>query len=255
MHTPVLTKEAVEILLQEVASGELTPADAIERFAVKPYVDLGHTKLDTLREVRSGIPEVVYGRGKSVEQLIDIVRASLETQTRVLVTRLTAQQMDALCAAEPRLTRNDPSGTAVCYGAAQKPIGSVGVITAGTSDSARAEEVLVCARFLGLDAQGISDIGVAGISRLLSMLPELRSFDVLIVLAGMEGALPGVIAGLVEAPVIAVPTSVGYGVGFGGLAALLSMLASCSPGVTVVNIDNGLGAAVAAAKMLRHLRR
>lgn len=216
-----------------------------------------HTEPDLSREARTGIEEVVFGGAKSVDQLIEIVRFQLSSLGKVLCTRLSDSHLDALRRAFPDLVLLPAAGVAHSPYAPLdgSGLGCVGVVSAGTSDTRTAEEAAVVARYFGCEVTRVNDVGVAGIERLMRRLPELRALDALIVVAGMEGALPGVVAGLVPVPVIAVPTSVGYGASFQGVTALLSMLVSCSPGMSVVNIDNGFGAAVAAVRWLRHLRR
>ncbi len=222
---------------------------------------LEHSELDFGREARTGMEEVVFGGSKSVPEVLEIVNAHLTHLGKVLCTRLTEEHLHALAASHPHLICYPRSGIVHSpifeSGAADsaKPLGEVAVVSAGTSDGAVAEEAAVVAKYLGCSVTRVNDVGVAGIERLLDRIPQLNEMDVLIVVAGMEGALPGVVAGLTGPPVIAVPTSVGYGATFQGMTAFLSMLVSCSPGMSVVNIDNGFGAAVVAARWLRHLRR
>lgn len=218
---------------------------------------LSHTVPDFAREERTGIEEVVFGGQKSTEQLCEIVSRHLETLGKVLCTRLNEEHCEVLSLRFPSLTVSRSSGVALTPPPALEGIGlgRVAVVSAGTSDHRVAEEAELVARYLGCHVQRFNDIGVAGIHRLMARLPELKQQDAIIAVAGMEGALPGVVSGLLPVPVIAVPTSVGYGASFQGLAALLGMLVSCSPGMSVVNIDNGFGAAVVAARWLRHLRR
>ena len=246
--------ELLEIL-QQVRDGDLDTARAVDVLSGVRIDDIGHSKFDGQRELRSGVPEVIYAEGKQTVHLLELIRTALDGSGRVLVTRLLDSQVAAVRDFFSELTLFEPSRLAVAFGVRPELDGTVAVVTAGTSDAALAEEVTVCGQFLGVSTRLIADVGVAALPRLLEVLPELRSADVVVVVAGMEGALPSVVSGLVEAPVIAVPTSVGYGASFRGIAALLGMLVSCSPGITVVNIDNGFGAALAAVKMIKHLQR
>jgi NCAIR mutase (PurE)-related protein len=217
-------------------------------------VDLGHSLPDTSRAERCGRPEVVFCPGKTPEQIAGLMRLLAEKHGAALATRATPEQAATLLAEEPG-ARHDPLSRLLTLGqhpASAKPW-QAGVLSAGTADQSVAAEAAGTLRFYGWPVTEIRDIGVAGLHRLLARLPEIRSCDVLIVVAGMEGALPTAVGGLVQRPLIAVPTSVGYGAGFGGLAPLLTMLNSCASGVTVVNIDNGFGAACAADAILRLL--
>lgn len=239
-------------LLDAVARGEVTPAEAAGRLAVLPLADLEFARVDTHRELRTGLAEVIYCPGKTREQIRGIAAEMLQhAGGAVLATRATPDDFEAVrdLAEDPRY---DALGRiAVLRRAEGAPLGTVAVVTAGTSDLPVAQEAVVTAEALGMKVARIADVGVAGIHRTLGVQHELRAADILIVVAGMEGALPSVIAGLVPSPVVAVPTSVGYGASFGGLAALLAMLNSCAPGIAVVNIDNGFGAAALAARILR----
>ncbi|MEZ6014671.1 MAG: nickel pincer cofactor biosynthesis protein LarB [Planctomycetota bacterium] len=237
-------------LLGAVRDGRAGLEDAVERLAGWPALDLGHSRLDLARHARCGAPEVVYGAGKSPRELVDNVGALAGYHGRALATRVSDEAAAALLREVPGATHH-ARARCVSVGAPPPGVGDVLVVSAGTSDGPVAEEALLVARFHGAHAETISDVGVAGIHRLLDVVERLRAADVLIVVAGMEGALPSVIGGLVDRPVIAVPTSVGYGASLGGVAALLAMLNSCAAGVTVVNIDNGFGAGVAAARIVR----
>jgi NCAIR mutase (PurE)-related protein len=228
-------------LLDRVASGAVAPADALDRFATAPYDDLVHSFVDTHRALRTGDPEVVYAAGKSVQQVLDNVAALRAHAGRVLVTRCSDEVAAAL----------GGTGRTVLVGEAPAPRGCVAVLAAGTSDGPVAEEAAITARAFGARVERVDDVGVAGLHRLIAARPVLDRADVVVVVAGMEGALPSVVGGLVGTPLVAVPTSIGYGASFGGLAALLAMLNSCAPGVTVVNIDNGFGAGVFAARVAR----
>ena len=242
-------------LLEQVAAGKVDPGEAASRLASLGTADLGHTRVDHHRVVRRGMPEVVFGEGKTPEQVLAIVGHLVERGNGpVLVTRLAPATGEALAERHPA-GRWDPVSRTFLWrpGRARLRRGLL-VVSAGTSDQPVAEEVVVSAEALGLAAERLYDVGIAGLHRLLGELPRLRRARVIVVVAGMEGALPSVVAGLVSVPVIGVPTSVGYGASFGGIAALLGMLNSCAGGLTVVNIDNGYGAACAARAIL-DLRR
>jgi NCAIR mutase (PurE)-related protein len=234
-------------LLAHVASGELTEAEAFERIKRLPFEDLGFAKVDHHRAVRAGLPEVIFAPGKTAEQIIAIACRLRDAGQSVLITRL-EEAAAAVCEAVPELTHAPHARLAYLRVdvAAARVRGTIVVAAAGTADLPVAEEAALTAELLGHPVERVYDVGVAGIHRLFAHHERLRSASVLIVVAGMEGALPSVVGGLVDKPLIAVPTSIGYGASFGGLAALLAMLNSCAAGVTVVNIDNGFGAAVAA---------
>jgi hypothetical protein len=240
-------------LLEQVAKGELSADAALEECRSLPFEDLGFAKIDHHRPLRSGLPEIVFGEGKSAEHLIEIAKRLRGAGHGVLITRLAADKAAAVVEAVPDLAYLPQARAAVLPAPEAEPIGRgvILVLAAGTSDLPVAEEAAVTAEFLGNRVERVYDVGVAGIHRLFAHVAQLRSASVLIVVAGMEGALPSVVAGLVDKPVIAVPTSVGYGASFGGLAALLAMLNSCAAGVTVVNIDNGFGAGAAASLINR----
>ncbi|HVS17106.1 MAG TPA: nickel pincer cofactor biosynthesis protein LarB [Planctomycetota bacterium] len=239
-------------ICEELANGDLGVEEGLARFRAGSTQDLGHTVLDTQRELRCGHPEVVFGQGKRPEEVVEIARALLERHDRLLVTRLGDEGAKALCAAEPRVRWHPRSRCATVAPADAPPgVGRVLVLSAGTSDAAVAEEAAITARMHGAHVEELRDVGVAGLHRLLAHAESLHTANALVVVAGMEGALPSVVGGLVDRPVIAVPTSVGYGASLGGLAALLAMLNSCAAGVTVVNIDNGFGAGCAAARINR----
>lgn len=247
-----MTPAQLESLLAEVAAGRVAPQAALDRLRHLPFEDLDFARIDHHRALRQGHPEVVFCAGKTVEQVVAICDRLAEVNGAFLGTRATDAMAAALGARHPRLQWN-PLGRTVYLppeGTVSRT-GTVLVISAGTSDLPVAEEAAVTAEAFGHHVARLADVGVAGLHRLLSASDRLHQADVLIVAAGMEGALPSVVGGLVKAPVIAVPTSVGYGASFGGLAALLAMLNSCASGVTVVNIDNGFGAAAAASRILR----
>ena len=241
-------------MLESVRDGRLAVEDGVRRLALGSVEDLGHTRLDTQRELRCGFPEVVYGESKTSGELVEIATALVERHGRVLLTRVSAEGAGALCA-EVAGAEHHEAARAVTVGlpAEDEGEGLVLVVSAGTSDRSVADEALLTARMLGARARLLVDVGVAGIHRLLEHTELMRAARVLVVVAGMEGALPSVVGGLVDRPLIAVPTSVGYGASFGGVAALLGMLNSCAAGVSVVNIDNGFGAGYSAAMINRNL--
>ena len=223
--------------------GGLNIDDAMGRLRTLPYEDLGFAKVDHHRELRTGFPEVVYAPGKTNEQLTEIARRLAASSSRVLITRATPEAFEAVRQAVPEARYNEQARAIV---AGPEPAGppqpGVLVVAAGTSDLPVAEEAALTAEVMGNAVERLWDVGVAGVHRLLERLPLLHEARVVVAVAGMEGALPSLVGGLVSAPVIAVPTSVGYGASFHGLAALLAMLNACSPGIAVVNIDNGFGA-------------
>jgi pyridinium-3,5-biscarboxylic acid mononucleotide synthase len=230
-------------LLKEVASGAVSEEDAFELLKDMPFEDLTHTKLDHHRELRKGIQEVIFGEGKSIEQICDVIRAMSRKQVDVLVTRVRAEVGATLSATFPE---GIYAKAADCFYIKKeteiKGKGTILIVSAGTSDSRPAEEAYITSTFFGNETERLYDVGVAGIHRLFQNMDLLKKARVIIVTAGMEGALPSIVAGLVGVPVIAVPSSTGYGASFGGLAALLTMLNSCST-VATFNIDNGFGAA------------
>ena len=248
-----MSPERVLSLLERVRSGALKPEAALRELETLPFADLGYAKVDHHRALRQGLPEVIFGQGKTPEQIVGIARRLLEADQNVLVTRLAPEAAPIVLSAVPELSHNQLARTALALKnpPARVPGPPVAVVTAGTSDSGVAEEALETLRAAGVPAERVFDVGVAGLHRLLDRLETLRQARALIVVAGMEGALPSVVGGLVATPVIAVPTSQGYGVAFEGLTALFGMLTSCASGLTVVNIDNGFGAAMAVIRMLR----
>lgn len=230
-------------VLESVQNGELPVEEAVEQLRRGLYDDIGHSRVDHDRLERNGAAEVVFGQGKSVEQLTDIIHSLQNRSQNVLVTRVSREKADALLPAFPDAVYTDSARTFVLRKApAGKTESFICVVCAGTSDFPVAEEARVTAEFYGNTVHCVYDAGVAGLHRLIADLELLRKARVIVTVAGMEGALPSVVAGLVKAPVIAVPTSVGYGASFGGVAALLAMLNSCASGLSVVNIDNGFGA-------------
>ena len=250
-----MDKTEMTTLLQAVADGTLSPEDAPLRLKMQPIQEIGeYAKVDMHRGIRQGVPEVIYGAGKTKEHIFGIAKAMLENgQKTVLITRLTQEAADYLTA-EALPLKYDPLSRTGIVGGLPKPTGKgrVVVATGGTSDLPVAEEAAVTAEVLGNEVVRLYDVGVSGIHRLLSHMDAIMSARVIVAVAGMEGALPSVIGGLADCPVIAVPTSVGYGASLGGIAALLSMLNSCASGVSVVNIDNGFGAGYMAS-MINHL--
>ena len=238
-------------ILEKVASGEMTPEEAELQLKMKPFVDLGFAKPDLHRGIRQGVPEVIFGEGKTAEQIDKITTALLEGgQKTVLITRLSEEKAAELNV-DIKYYKKARIGAA---GIIPEPDakGTIVVATGGTSDLPVAEEAAVTAELLGNKVTRVYDVGVSGLHRLLSHKEELMAASVVIAVAGMEGALASVIGGLVDCPVIAVPTSVGYGASFEGITALLAMLNSCASGVTVVNIDNGFGAGYSAG-MINHI--
>jgi pyridinium-3,5-biscarboxylic acid mononucleotide synthase len=239
-------------LLADVERGTLSPQDAASRLTNLPYEDIGHARIDHHRALRIGLPEVIYAQNKTPGQTAEIFARMAANGTDVLATRADAATAEAVLALTPAAVHL-PQARAIALRQtpSAEPKGHIAVLSAGTSDQQVAEEAAVTAELFGAAVTRVYDVGVAGIHRLLSQRDVLTSADVVIVCAGMEGALPSVVGGLVGVPVIAVPTSVGYGASFNGAAALLGMLNSCSPNVTVVNIDNGFGAAYTAVLIAR----
>lgn len=238
-----MTSEEIIRILKGVHEGKITPGDALVKLRELPFTDLGHTKLDNHREIRTGYPEVVFCEGKTPEQVAEIIRIMDGKDSNILATRATMDTYDAVKLAVPAAEYNKPART-ITIRKKKVPLSKsyISVVTAGTSDIPVAEEAAVTADIFNNRVERIFDVGVAGIHRLYSKLDVIRKARVVVVAAGMEGALPSIVGGLVDKPVIAVPTSVGYGASFHGLAALLGMLTSCASGVSVVNIDNGFGA-------------
>ena len=249
-HRPrVTTAEAIR-LLEKFRAGGVSRDQVLHAFQAAPVADIGFAQVDTHRALRKGFPEVIFGAGKTPAQVVGIAAKLIAQEQRVLVTRITPEHARAL---RKRFKHTVHHELARCVTIENKPLpkrpGSIAVICAGTSDLPVAEEAAVAAEIMGNRVERIADAGVAGLHRILSRLETIQRANVLVVVAGMEGALPSVVAGLVSKPVIAVPTSVGYGASFGGVAALLGMLNSCGSGVTVVNIDNGFGGGYAASQI------
>jgi hypothetical protein len=247
-----MDESRLKTLLEQVRAGEMTPDAALDRLKSLPFEDLGFAKVDHHRAVRVGVPEVIFGPGKNAGHFVEIFSRLAARGNNVLATRVTAEQVVATVEQFPAAEHNPLARTLVLR---QKEEmlgkGTIGIISAGTSDIPVAEEAAVTAAVMGNRVTRLFDVGVAGLHRLLSHSDELRQARVLVVCAGMEGALPSVVGGLVAVPVIAVPTSVGYGAAFQGIAALLGMINSCASNVSVVNIDNGFGAAYVASLINR----
>jgi pyridinium-3,5-biscarboxylic acid mononucleotide synthase len=245
----VTTTEAIQ-LLNRFRAGEISRDKVLQAFQAPPVADLGFAQVDTHRALRKGFPEVIFGAGKTPPQVLAIAARLLRTEQRVLITRASADHAAVLRKKFPKAVFHQP---ARCVTIEKQPLpkrpGTIAVVCAGTSDLPVAEEAAVTAEIMGNRVERVADVGVAGVHRLFGRLGTLHAANVVIVVAGMEGALPSVVAGLVARPLIAVPTSIGYGAHFGGLAALLGMLNSCGSGVTVVNIDNGFGAGYAASQI------
>jgi hypothetical protein len=245
----VTTAEAIQ-LLKQFRAGSVDRDKVLQAFQAAPVADLGFAQVDTHRALRRGFPEVIFGAGKTPAQVVRIAGKLLEHEQRVLVTRVTQEHARTMKRKFRDAVHHE---VARCLTIDRRPLrkrpGTIAVVCAGTSDLPVAEEAAVTAEIMGNRTERISDVGVAGVHRLLGRLESIQRANVVIVVAGMEGALPSVVAGLVSRPVIAVPTSIGYGASFGGFAALLGMLNSCASGMTVVNIDNGFGAGYAASQI------
>jgi NCAIR mutase (PurE)-related protein len=238
-------------LLADVAAGTASVDDAARKLARLPFEEMGFAKLDHHRHIRRGFPEVVFGEGKSIAQIVALVGRLLAADSPVMVTRIDPDRAQAVLTAYPELDYHEAARILYKGAVAENGRGTVAVVTAGTSDIPVAEEAALTARLLGNRVEKVFDVGVAGLHRLAAAADAFSRASVVIVVAGMEGALASVIGGLVDVPVIGVPTSVGYGASFGGVAALLAMLNSCAGGVSVVNIDNGFGAAMVATLINR----
>jgi NCAIR mutase (PurE)-related protein len=247
-----MTEEKIRQILSDFKSGSLPESEALEQLRTLPFEDLGFANVDHHRSLRQGFPEVIFGAGKSSEQVAKIVQSMIRNQHNILVTRATEEQFCGVREVVPEAVFNAVARTIVVRkDDTIRGKGSVMVVSAGTSDIPVAQEAVVTLGVMGNLVDSLFDVGVAGIHRLLERRSRLREAKVIIAVAGMEGALPSVVGGLVSVPVIAVPTSIGYGANFGGIAALLGMLNSCASNVTVVNIDNGFGAAVVASLINR----
>lgn len=246
---PVTTTEANQ-LLDRFRTGQASREEVLHAFQAAPVADLGFAQVDTHRALRRGFPEVIFGAGKTPEQIVRIAQEILQHEKRVLITRVTDRHATSF---REHFADGIYHEAARCLSVDREPLpkrpGYIAIVCAGTSDLPVAEEAAVTADIMGNSVMRVADVGVAGVHRLFGRLETLQKANVIIVVAGMEGALPSVVAGLVAGPVIAVPTSVGYGASFAGLAALLGMLNSCASGMTVVNIDNGFGAGYAASQI------
>ncbi|MBU0677385.1 MAG: nickel pincer cofactor biosynthesis protein LarB [Verrucomicrobia bacterium] len=242
-------------LLSKVASGELSPEDASAEIRDHGIADLGFARVDLHRKKRCGMPETIFCEGKTPRQVADIVTALKEAGQHILATRASKQHFDAVVSLHPEAVFHESArAITLDVGPLSEPVGSIAVVSAGTSDQPVAEEAALVAERMGAKVERIYDVGVAGIHRLVHHLDTLKKSSAVVVVAGMEGALPSVIGGLIDKPVIAVPTSIGYGMNLQGVSALLAMLNSCVPGITVVNVDNGFGAGVAAAMINRNAK-
>ncbi|MGZ4973884.1 MAG: nickel pincer cofactor biosynthesis protein LarB [Limisphaerales bacterium] len=245
-----MTANEAKHLLEKFRDGKVTLANTLQAFQAAPFKDIDFAKVDTHRGLRSGFPEVIFGLGKTTVQVVRIAEQLNRREKRFLITRVTPETGRAV---KRRIKNAVFHETARCVTVEKTPVtkrpGKVAILCAGTSDLPVAEEAAVTAGIMGNTVDRIYDVGVAGVHRLFGRIDDVQSANVVIVVAGMEGALPSVVAGLVSRPVIAVPTSVGYGASFGGMTALLAMLNSCGSGVTVVNIDNGFGAGYAASQI------
>lgn len=242
-----MNENAIRKLLENVASGTLSPDVALETMRHLPFEDMGFAKIDHHRGLRCGAPEVIFCQGKSPEQVARIAERIVESGVNLLATRASAEHYAAVSSVLPHADYNELGRCITVDQEGREPAGSVLVVTAGTSDLPVAEEAVVTARILGASTKLLADVGVAGLHRLIAHGSVLDEANVVVAVAGMEGALASVLGGLVSKPVIAVPTSIGYGASFGGIAPLLSMLNSCASGVAVVNIDNGFGGGYMAA--------
>ncbi|MGN0335698.1 MAG: nickel pincer cofactor biosynthesis protein LarB [Lachnospiraceae bacterium] len=246
-------KTEIKTILEAVRAGEMTVDDAVLALKKEPFEDIGYAKIDLHRSIRQGMPEVIYGAGKTAEQMIGIAeKMKLNGQNTILITRLSPEAAKKIGTVHEMDYHEEAKVGIIGQIPCPSGIGKIVVATGGTSDIPVAEEAALTAEVHGNEVVRLYDVGVAGLHRLLSHLDEIMSASVIIVIAGMEGALASVIGGLADCPVIAVPTSVGYGASFGGLSALLSMLNSCASGVSVVNIDNGFGAGYLAS-MINHM--
>ena len=238
-----INQEWLVRILEKVKSGGMSITQAMQELSILPYEELDFAKIDHHRGIRIGFPEVILGTGKTTEQIVTIASHLSASSTKLLITHVNRETYDAVKAAINDASYNPIARAIVVNRQQNVPLRKgITIVTGGTSDIPVAEEAVVTAELMGNKVEKIFDVGVAGLHRLLDKIPKLRQAKVLVVVAGMEGALPSVIGGLVSAPIIAVPTSIGYGANFNGLAALLTMLNSCAPGIAVVNIDNGFGA-------------
>jgi pyridinium-3,5-biscarboxylic acid mononucleotide synthase len=248
-----MNRTDVKSLLLGVKQGDIPIDDALERLKSLPVLDLGFAMVDTHRALRQGFPEVIMGQGKDAQDIVKIIHSLASPTQNILITRVDEEKAKLISNEIPAIQYHSRARALVLQNAEIEILGrgTIMVVSAGTSDIPVAEEAALVCELMGNKTERLWDVGVAGIHRLMNHIERLRSANVLIVAAGMEGALPSVIGGIVERPVVAVPTSVGYGAGFGGLSALLGMLNSCAAGICVVNIDNGFGAGYAASLINR----
>jgi len=245
-------KERILEILKQLEKGEISLEEAYNHLKHLPYYDIGHSKIDFHRRLRKGLPEIIYGEFKDPEKIAEIVKVMLEKGEQVIITRINKSKYEKIKEKVPSLLYNEKARIAYDQIPTEKK-GLVAVISAGSSDEAIAEEAAFTCELLGVEVIKIFDAGIAGPHRFAAHLDQLEKADVIIAVAGMEGALPSILAALVSTPIIAVPTSVGYGTVLGGIAPLLTMLNSCSSGIAVVNIDNGVGAAVTAVSICRRI--
>ncbi len=248
-----MDRDSLKKLLDDVAGGSTDVEEAVERLSKLPFEDTGYARIDHHRELRRGFPEVIFCQGKTPEQIAGISTRIIAHGSDLLATRCSPEQFEAVSGTVKGAVYHEDARLFAVKQSEQEEKGYVAIVAGGTSDSPVSEEAALTAHYLGCRVERFYDVGVAGIHRLFSSWEEIKEADVIVVVAGMEGALASVVAGMADAPVIAVPTSIGYGASFGGLAALLAMLNSCAGGVTVVNIDNGFGAAYAAAVICRKI--
>ncbi len=248
--------DEVKVLLRGIEAGTTTVDEALRALSALPIEDIDVARLDTHRELRQGMPEAIFAERKTPDQVIQIARVLLAKNAGpVLATRVEPQMAERLKAEFPLARHHEDARLVVFRAEAESRLGRIGVVSAGTSDRYVSEEAAITAEAAGAEVDRINDVGVAGLHRLLAAQDHLHAAEVLIVVAGMEGALASLVGGITASPVVAVPTSVGYGASFEGLAALLAMLNSCAAGVAVMNIDNGFGAAMFALRMLRTMHR
>lgn len=248
-----MNRESIRKLLEQVKSGELGVDSALDSLRLLPYEDIGFARVDHHRDLRQGLPEVIFAMGKTTAQVIAIAERIVATGSNLLITRVHREMADAVLSVLPEAVYHELARAVTVRRGDPQPAtrGKIGVVAAGTADLPVAEEAVVTAEIAGNEVERFYDVGVAGLHRLLSVVGRLQQMRVLVCAAGMEAALPSVVGGLVSVPVIAVPTSIGYGAHFSGLASLLGMLNSCSSNVTVVNIDNGFGAGFVASLINR----
>ena len=247
-----MDKNKIKILLEEVKKGEKSIKDALKVLENLPFIDLDFAKIDTHRELRMGAPEAIYCMSKTTKQIIQIIE-KMKSDSNIIATRIPEKSIKEIKKTYPEAKIYPDANLAFIGKFPKQTIGKVVIITGGTSDIPVARESEITVRSMGIGVETIFDVGVAGIHRVLSIRDKLKGADIAIVIAGMEGALPSVVAGLIDTPIIAVPTSVGYGASFKGIAPLLTMLNSCAPGISVVNIDNGYNAGFFAAAVIKKI--